>query len=242
MSSSSTVIQCDGLTYPVLSVNTTNQERPRYIGFTGLSWGSGFVLGPVVGGAFAGSSATWRWAFYLNLVLFAVFGPILIFLVPRWDPKSGTNFLERIRHVDWLGSILELGATLSGIMAISFGGTVYAWNSGQTIGLFVTSGVVFALFFIQQHFKFLTSFENRIFPMQFLGNRHMMIFWTLIAAPAAAVLVCRPPNLESKMLADISLGSHLFHAHLLPIRSRRQSYRCRCAITSNNSPFRILRP
>ena len=36
--------------------------------YTGLSWGAGFVLGPVIGGAFAESDATWRWAFYINLV------------------------------------------------------------------------------------------------------------------------------------------------------------------------------
>lgn len=170
-------------------MNTSEQERPRYIGFTGLSWGSGFVLGPVIGGAFAESEATWRWAFYINLVLFAVFGPILLFLVPSWDPKAGTKIIERTKQIDWVGSILEPGATLAGIMAISFGGTIYPWNSGQTIGLFVASGVIFVLFFTQQHFGLFTTYDNRIFPMQFLKNRHMLIFWILIAAPAAAVLV-----------------------------------------------------
>lgn len=27
----------------------------------GVCWGIGTILGPVIGGAFAGSSATWRW-------------------------------------------------------------------------------------------------------------------------------------------------------------------------------------
>jgi MFS family permease len=33
----------------------------------GLAWGLGAVLGPIVGGSFADSSATWRWSFYINL-------------------------------------------------------------------------------------------------------------------------------------------------------------------------------
>ena len=40
---------------------TTMRERSNYIGMTGLTWGLGTILGPVIGGAFADGSATWRW-------------------------------------------------------------------------------------------------------------------------------------------------------------------------------------
>lgn len=52
----------------LLAATTTMQERPLYVGGTGLTWGLGTVLGPIIGGAFTVSSAGWRWAFYLNLV------------------------------------------------------------------------------------------------------------------------------------------------------------------------------
>lgn len=45
----------------LLSVHTTDKERPTYLGFTGLAWGLGTILGPIIGGAFTESSATWRW-------------------------------------------------------------------------------------------------------------------------------------------------------------------------------------
>ena len=45
----------------LISITTTEQERPLYFGFTGLTWGTGTILGPVIGGAFTDSSATWRW-------------------------------------------------------------------------------------------------------------------------------------------------------------------------------------
>ena len=34
----------------LLSVTTTEHERPMYIGLTGLTWGLGTVLGPIIGG------------------------------------------------------------------------------------------------------------------------------------------------------------------------------------------------
>ena len=52
----------------LLSVNTSEAERPRYLSLTGFWWGIGTVLGPVVGGAFAESSATWRCRFRPSLV------------------------------------------------------------------------------------------------------------------------------------------------------------------------------
>ena len=47
------------LTY--ISVTTSNMERPMYMAGVAVAWGAGTVIGPIVGGAFAGSSATWRW-------------------------------------------------------------------------------------------------------------------------------------------------------------------------------------
>ena len=47
------------LTY--LSVATSDLERPLYMAGVAAAWGAGTVIGPIVGGAFAGSSATWRW-------------------------------------------------------------------------------------------------------------------------------------------------------------------------------------
>ena len=50
------------LTY--ISVTTSNLERPIYMAGVAVAWGAGTVIGPIVGGAFAGSSATWRWVRY----------------------------------------------------------------------------------------------------------------------------------------------------------------------------------
>src|SRR2546423_154385 len=56
------------LTAGVLSIiasNTSDQERPTYIGLVGAMWGLASVLGPVLGGAFTASAGGWRWVFDL---------------------------------------------------------------------------------------------------------------------------------------------------------------------------------
>ena len=161
----------------LLSVTTTEHERPVYISLTGLTWGLGTVLGPIIGGAFADSHVGWRFAFYINLFIFAVTAPIYVFLLPSYDPRPGVPYAERLRHLDYLGTLLIIGACVSGVMAISFGGVIYSWNSGQTIGLFVCSGVLFILFGIQQVYLIFTSLEHRIFPVHFLANKTLVVLF-----------------------------------------------------------------
>ena len=45
----------------LIAVNTNTRERSLYIGISGIVWGAGCILGPIIGGSFADSSATWRW-------------------------------------------------------------------------------------------------------------------------------------------------------------------------------------
>jgi MFS family permease len=66
-SNSSHSVNTVSSTLNYFSLSTSDKERGRYISGIGAVWGLGAVLGPVVGGAFSTSSATWRWAFYINL-------------------------------------------------------------------------------------------------------------------------------------------------------------------------------
>lgn len=173
----------------LLSVTTTEHERPTYIGFTGVTWGLGTVLGPIVGGAFTDSSAGWRWAFYINLVIGALFAPVWFLYLPRFDPRPGVALKKRLAEIDYLGTILIIGAYISGVMAINFGGATYAWNSGRIIGLFVTSGVLFILFGTQQGLAIFTTAERRIFPVEFLKQRIMLILFAETACASTATFL-----------------------------------------------------
>jgi MFS family permease len=48
-------------TLNLVTILTTPKEQPVYVGMIGFVYGGGCILGPIVGGSFADSSATWRW-------------------------------------------------------------------------------------------------------------------------------------------------------------------------------------
>ncbi|KAI9703719.1 MAG: hypothetical protein M1836_007489 [Candelina mexicana] len=171
----------------LLSVNTSDKERPAYLSLIGLVWGIGTVLGPVVGGAF--EKVEWRWAFYINLIIGGLFAPVYLFLLPPFDPSPNTPLAKRAARFDHLGAILSIGALVCIIMAINFGGTVYAWGSGQVIALFVVSGVLFLVFGIQQYFAFLTTTLDRMFPVHFMKNKEALLLFVLAAACNTAAFV-----------------------------------------------------
>ncbi|KAK9421201.1 putative Major facilitator superfamily (MFS) profile domain-containing protein [Seiridium unicorne] len=79
-------VYAGGLT--VVAMSTTNRERP--LCFSGIitMYGIGSVIGPVIGSTFAESSATWRWAFYLNLVVAGIFTPGFLFCLPSINPMD----------------------------------------------------------------------------------------------------------------------------------------------------------
>ncbi|TEA21332.1 Efflux pump patC [Colletotrichum sidae] len=177
----------------LIAATTTLQERPAYLASIGLTWGLGTVLGPVVGGAFADSSATWRWAFYINLPIGALAAPVYLFLLPSPDPQPGATFVQRLAEIDWIGAPLLLGAIICFTMGISFGGVMYAWNSGSEIALFVVAGVLFVLFGIQQAYCIGTTKARRLFPVELIVSkkyyRTIILMFFVTAAGGCAIFV-----------------------------------------------------
>lgn len=111
----------------LLSSLTTPQERPIFIASIGLIWGGGSVLGPVIGGAFADSSATWRWAFYINLVVAGIFLPVYLLIIPNVDPQPLRKISDRFRSLDYCGIFLILAILSLGTIGLAFGGSLLPW-------------------------------------------------------------------------------------------------------------------
>ena len=166
------------LTY--LSVTTTERERPTYISFVGIVWGVGTVLGPIVGGAFAQSEATWRWAFYINLAVGAIFAPVLIFGLPSINLQKQTSFVGKLKQMDWLGIVLFNAAMACFIMGINFGGSIFAWRSASEIVLWVMAGVLFIGFFFAMRFHPFVSRADRLYPVHFLQNPILLNLQSLL--------------------------------------------------------------
>lgn len=124
----------------------------------------------MIGGAINDSSGGWRWCFYINLVIGGVWLPVYLFLLPPMKKSGDASVMERFHRLDLLGLALWVGGLCCLVMAISFGGVLFAWSSGTTISLFVVSGALWTLLLMQQSWKILTSKEYRLIPFHLLSG------------------------------------------------------------------------
>ncbi|KAJ0117000.1 uncharacterized protein J7T55_003415 [Diaporthe amygdali] len=171
------------------SVVTTPKERPLYIALISPTWGVGTVLGPIVGGGFAESSLGWRWGFYVNLLIFAVAAPILIFILPSINFAKGQSIKERMNKIDWLGLAVWTGWCVSFFMAIIFGGTLFEWQSYSMIILWIFVGILGIAFFLTHKFYPFVKKENRLYPSHMLRNFKLGILQFATFAAASAVYI-----------------------------------------------------
>jgi EmrB/QacA subfamily drug resistance transporter len=136
------------------------RDRGRYQGFFGAVFGVSTVIGPLLGGYFV-EHLSWRWIFYVNLpVGIAAFAVI------------GAAFHSRGEHrrhvIDYLGAAVLAAALTCIVLFTSLGGTTYAWDSPQILGLIVLSAVLLPTFVLVERRAVepvlpLSLFRNRIF-------------------------------------------------------------------------------
>lgn len=107
---------------------------------------------------------------------------IATIILPATDPIPGTSQSQRFARFDYLGSVLFTAAITCAVMAISFGGALFSWSSGAIIALFVVAAVLIIAFGVQQVFLILTRLEDRIFPVQFVGNYNAVLLFISTAA------------------------------------------------------------
>ncbi|KAH8645402.1 major facilitator superfamily domain-containing protein [Xylariales sp. PMI_506] len=151
-----------------ISAFTTREERGTYITGIGFVWGLGACLGPVIGGAFSVSSATWRWGFYINLVVGAVTAPIYIFNLPNVHPAPGIPVWERVKNIDYVGSVLSAGMWVAFSIAFVFAGNIWEWQDGRTIATITVFSILTVAYMLQQYFLIFTTPETRSFPIHLL--------------------------------------------------------------------------
>ncbi|KAH8810754.1 major facilitator superfamily domain-containing protein [Xylogone sp. PMI_703] len=153
---------------------TVPPERGLYIASIGLCWGAGTVSGPIIGGSFSISSATWRWTFYINLVIAAVTAP-------------NQSLRQRLVKLDYVGFVLSAGMWVSFAMVTTMAGGQWPWDDSRTIALWVVFGVLLIGYILQQWLCVFTTTESRSFPVHLLKSRTRVL---LGVETAANVAVC----------------------------------------------------
>ncbi|KAK1541147.1 major facilitator superfamily transporter [Colletotrichum paranaense] len=140
--------------YLIVSVSVVQKLVPAFLGLLSGIFSVASVVGPLLGGAFT-DRLTWRWCFYINLIVGA---PSILFLAFFYKPPAHhkiepIGWKDFIYTLDLPGVAVVLGGLTCFILAIEYGGVTKAWNSGTVIGLLVAFGVLVIVFIVLEWYQ-----------------------------------------------------------------------------------------
>ena len=139
-------------------------RRGRVTGLMGGVFGFASVIGPAAGG-FLTDGPGWRWCFYVNVPVGLAALAVLFFAFPQLVTRKQDR-----PSIDWLGAVILVLAVVPLLLALSWGGRDYAWQSATIIGLLSTGLLMTALFvFVESRAR------EAILPPGLFANR---VVWT----------------------------------------------------------------
>jgi EmrB/QacA subfamily drug resistance transporter len=144
------------------------RERSRYQGYFMAVFGASSVLGPVIGGFFAGQDSLlgltgWRWIFMINVPL-GILAFAAVFRVLHLPH-------ERQHHrIDWPGA-LALITFIVPLLVIAEQGRIWGWTSTRALACYAVGAVGFVLFLLAER----AYRDEALLPLRLFGNRSFTI-------------------------------------------------------------------
>lgn len=128
-------------------------------------------LGPLVAYSFVlHTEAGWRWCYYLMIIVngLGVLCWYFFYHPPTFYMKHRTTTRwAMVKNFDFVGFILFTGGLLIFLMGLSWGGTVYPWNSAHVIGTMVV-GFVACVAFVS--WELMMDLKEPLMPMHLFKN------------------------------------------------------------------------
>ncbi|KAI0965588.1 major facilitator superfamily transporter [Xylaria arbuscula] len=158
--------------------------RPKWYGVTLGFWALGLAIGPIIGGAVV-HSTTWRWIFYL-MFPFLAFSLVAVSCLLTLKPRKAT-LSEKLERIDWIGLFTFTGSATSFLVAVSWGGSQFEWNSAQTlvplivglVGLLAT--IIYERLWAKQPFLRHSLFRNASSVVAYIcGSVQGMVMYGLL--------------------------------------------------------------
>lgn len=142
------------------------RQRAKYQGYFLAVFGISSVIGPLIGGLFAGTSQIlfitgWRWVFLVNVPI-AVAALIMVLLFLHL-PKFQKNSKPRI---DWWGATAVV-VTLVPVLLVAESGSGWGWGSAGAIACYVIGAVgLISFILIERYMK-----DDAIIPLRLFNSR-----------------------------------------------------------------------
>ncbi|MFD2468857.1 MDR family MFS transporter [Amycolatopsis silviterrae] len=123
------------------------RDRARYFTYSTVVWVGASVIGPIVGGVFAGTASIagisgWRWAFLINVPL----GLLALLTVYKLLKLRHQRVDHRIDY--WGGATLALAVIP--LLVVAEQGMTWGWGSGISITMYALAAVGTVLFVLQE--------------------------------------------------------------------------------------------